>query len=126
MRRREFIAGLSATAAGPLAAPAQQRVKPVIGFLPTGSPEAAPSLIARFCQGLNETGFIEYVIADLRAAVSTLGFQIELLSPGSNMAFATLQKRADALLTAPSRRRQAAAPKRDRRPTRFERTRCQD
>jgi putative ABC transport system substrate-binding protein len=49
----------------------------------------------------------DYVIADLRAAASNLGFQIELLSAGSNrdidMAFATLaQKRADALLTAPS------------------------
>jgi putative ABC transport system substrate-binding protein len=51
--------------------------------------------------------FNEYVIADLRAAASTLGLQIEVLSAGSNrdidMAFATLsQKRADALLTAPS------------------------
>jgi putative ABC transport system substrate-binding protein len=49
----------------------------------------------------------DYFIADLQAAASTLGFQIELLSVRSNrdidMAFATLaQKRADALLTAPS------------------------
>jgi putative tryptophan/tyrosine transport system substrate-binding protein len=49
----------------------------------------------------------DYVIADLRAAASTFGFQIELLSAGSirdiDLAFATLlQKRADALLTAPS------------------------
>jgi putative ABC transport system substrate-binding protein len=47
------------------------------------------------------------VVADLQAAASTLGFQIEVLSAGSNrdieLAFATLaQKRADALLTAPS------------------------
>jgi putative ABC transport system substrate-binding protein len=47
------------------------------------------------------------VIADLRAAASNLGVQIEILSAGSNrdidMAFATFQqKRADALLTAPS------------------------
>jgi putative tryptophan/tyrosine transport system substrate-binding protein len=49
----------------------------------------------------------EVIIADLRAAASILGFQIELLSAGNNrdidMAFATLlQGRADALLTAPS------------------------
>jgi putative ABC transport system substrate-binding protein len=48
-----------------------------------------------------------WVTADLRAAASTLGYEIELLSAASNrdieMAFATLaQKRADALLTAPS------------------------
>ena len=49
--------------------------------------------------------FNEYVIANLRAAASTLGLQIEVLPAGSNrdidMAFATLQqKRADAVLTA--------------------------
>ena len=49
----------------------------------------------------------ERVITDLRAAASSLGFQIEVLSAGTNrdidMAFAALpQKRADALLTAPS------------------------
>jgi putative tryptophan/tyrosine transport system substrate-binding protein len=56
-------------------------------------------------EGNNRTN--AYVVADLRAAASTLGFQIELLAAGSNrdieLAFATLaQKRADALLTAPS------------------------
>ena len=48
-----------------------------------------------------------YDASDLRAAASSLGFQIELLSVSSirdiDMAFATLkQKRVDALLTAPS------------------------
>jgi putative ABC transport system substrate-binding protein len=62
----------------------------------------------RFALLLQEGAFFnDYVITDLRAAASTLGFQIELLSAGSvrdiDMAFATLlQKRADALLTAPS------------------------
>ena len=50
---------------------------------------------------------IEYVIADLRAAASSLGLEIEVISAVTNrdidMAFATLmQKRADALLTTPS------------------------
>jgi len=49
----------------------------------------------------------EYVIADLRAAASSLGLEIEVISAVTNrdidMAFATLmQKRADALLTVSS------------------------
>jgi putative ABC transport system substrate-binding protein len=49
----------------------------------------------------------ERMITDLRAAASSRGFQIEVLSAGTNrdidMAFAALpKKRADALLTAPS------------------------
>jgi putative tryptophan/tyrosine transport system substrate-binding protein len=58
MRRREFIAGISAVAL-PLAARAQQAALPVIGFLHTGSPEVTPSLVVGFRQGLNETGFID-------------------------------------------------------------------
>src|SRR5262249_36555719 len=62
---------------------------------------------SRFVVLVREVNSNEDVIADLRAAASTLGLQIEILSAGSNrdidMAFATLlQKRADALLTAPS------------------------
>jgi putative tryptophan/tyrosine transport system substrate-binding protein len=61
----------------------------------------------RFAVLVQEGNFNEYVIAELRAAASTLGLQIEVLTVGSNrdidMAFATLlQKRVDALLTAPS------------------------
>jgi putative tryptophan/tyrosine transport system substrate-binding protein len=62
----------------------------------------------RFALLLQEGNFFnDYLITDLRASASTLGFQIELLSAGSirdiDMAFATLlQKRPDALLTAPS------------------------
>jgi putative ABC transport system substrate-binding protein len=61
----------------------------------------------RFAVLVQEGNGNEQVIADLRAAASTLGLQIEVLSVGSNrdidMAFATLpQKRVDALLTAPS------------------------
>jgi putative ABC transport system substrate-binding protein len=56
MRRREFIAGLGA-AAWPLAARAQQRALPAIGFLSLG--ETSSNWLASFRQGLSETGFVE-------------------------------------------------------------------
>jgi putative ABC transport system substrate-binding protein len=57
MRRREFIAGLGA-AAWPLAAGAQQRQLPVIGFLSATSREST-GYVGPFLQGLKESGFIE-------------------------------------------------------------------
>ena len=56
LRRREFIAGLGGAAAWPLAARAQQRALPVIGFLGGGLPFVLP---AAFRRGLRELGFIE-------------------------------------------------------------------
>src|SRR6516164_11586958 len=58
LRRREFIAGLGGTAAWPLAARAQQRALPVIGYLNGGSASGTPSLVP-FLQGLRERGFVE-------------------------------------------------------------------
>jgi putative ABC transport system substrate-binding protein len=67
MRRRDFIAGIGGTvAAWPLAARAQQRVLPVIGYLGALGHLGAPSAdedyknyTIPFLQGLKETGYVE-------------------------------------------------------------------
>ena len=63
MRRREFVRLTAGAAmAWPLAARAQQKPMPVIGFLNSGSPNPAglaSPYMAAFGQGLKETGFVD-------------------------------------------------------------------
>ncbi len=57
--RREFLVGLCTTLAWPLAAAAQQKAMPVIGFLSGGSPGPFASFVAAFHEGLSEAGYVE-------------------------------------------------------------------
>jgi putative tryptophan/tyrosine transport system substrate-binding protein len=59
MRRRKFIGILGATALCPLAARAQQRARPVVGFLNVGTLEANTDLQTAFRKGLTEAGYID-------------------------------------------------------------------
>jgi putative ABC transport system substrate-binding protein len=59
MKRRVFIALLGGVAMWPMAAPAQQPVMPVVGFLSSGSPAAFAPMVAALRRGLNEAGVIE-------------------------------------------------------------------
>src|ERR1700687_2884106 len=59
MKRRDFIAGLCATAAWPLAAHAQPAKLPTIGFLGTTTPSAWADYVPAFVQRLRELGWVE-------------------------------------------------------------------
>jgi putative tryptophan/tyrosine transport system substrate-binding protein len=59
MRRREFIAGFAGAAAWPLAARAQQKAMPGIGYINSRSPNESADIVAAFRQGLKESGFVD-------------------------------------------------------------------
>jgi putative tryptophan/tyrosine transport system substrate-binding protein len=59
MNRREIIAGLGSAAAWPIAARAQDKPLPVIGFLAIG-PNGPNRWGASFYQGLKEAGYVEH------------------------------------------------------------------
>src|SRR4051794_14482852 len=58
MKRRGFIALASGAAMWPLAARAQQKPMPVIGYLGSGSAESEAPVREPFLKGLEQSGFL--------------------------------------------------------------------
>ncbi len=77
MRRRDFLSVIAGATAWPLAARAQQRAMPVVGFLSPVTAEATPHLLAAFRQGLAETGYVEG--KNLAIEYRFANFRLELL-----------------------------------------------
>ena len=109
MRRRALIAGIAGASAWPLAARAQPKAMPVIGFLSSNSQDQAQRVVARFHQGLGDTGYvvgrtiaIEYRWADGRydrlpaLAADLIGRKVDLTVAGGGPSTALAAKSASA------------------------------
>jgi putative ABC transport system substrate-binding protein len=59
LKRREAVALIGGAAVWPLAARAQQRALPVIGFMSGRWPEESAGVVAAFHQGLAEAGYVD-------------------------------------------------------------------
>jgi putative ABC transport system substrate-binding protein len=59
LRRREFIAALGGAAVWPLAAHAQQRAKPVIGYISGRTADSDASMLVALRRGLADVGYAE-------------------------------------------------------------------
>jgi hypothetical protein len=59
IQRRKFIAGLGGAAAWPLAAGAQQRAMPVIGYLSSRTADSDASMLVSLRRGLGDVGYAE-------------------------------------------------------------------
>ena len=85
MRRREFIAGLSGTAAWPVIARAQ--AVPVVGFLSSLSSSYIASPAVR--RGLSETGYIEGQIVAIEYRLADGQYEDQACRPEGSRAQAS-------------------------------------